>query len=315
VIPSSRITHHASRLDVLGLGCTAVDEIIYVQNWPQADMKTRVLRRERHCGGLTATALVAAARLGGKCAYAGVLGDDEASDFVIDSLKRARVDVDHAVRRRGAQPVRSVIIVDERRRTRNIFYFLEHVAGAATRWPAKGLICSARVLFVDRFGLPGMIRAARIARAAGIPVVADLENADAPGSRELMTLVDHMIVSEEFARHLTRTDHPATAVSKLQARGHNIAAVTCGERGCWFHARGWLLPRHLPAFKVEAVDTTGCGDVFHGAYALGLAQGLPLLERLRLASAAAALKATKRGGQAGIPARATVEAFLRKRNP
>src|SRR5262245_3229315 len=121
------------RFDILGLGCCAVDDILYVQNWPSPDAKTRVLRRERYCGGLTATALVAAARLGGKCAYAGVLGEDQDSDFVIDCLQREGIEVSHAIRRRGARPVHSVIIVDERRRTRNIFYDIDKVVGADSR--------------------------------------------------------------------------------------------------------------------------------------------------------------------------------------
>lgn len=300
------------RFDILGLGCCAVDDLLYVESYPPPDSKTRVLRRERHCGGLTATALVAAARLGGKCAYAGVLGDEDDSGFVLSCLKREGVNVAHAPHRPGAQPVRSVIIVDEQRRMRNIFYSVDNVVGADPRHPAKHLILSARVLLVDRFGIPGMIRAARIARAAGIPVVSDLENTDPPGSLELMKLVDHLIVSESFARQLTGADHPATAVSKLQPIGHKIAVVTCGERGCWFHAHGWLLPRYHPAFKVKAVDTTGCGDVFHGAYALGLAEEMPLRERIRFASAAAALKATKHGGQTGIPTRRVLEKFLKQ---
>ena len=300
------------RFDILGLGCCAVDDILYVPAWPLPDAKTRVLRRERHCGGLTATALVAASRLGGKCAYAGVLGEDEESDFIIERLHREGIDVSHVTRRRGVRPVRSVIVVDEHRRTRNIFYDVDGVVGADPHLPAKPFIQLARVLFVDRFGIPGMSRAARIARTAGIPVVADLESAETPGSRKLARLVDHMIVSEGFAGRLTDTDHPATAVSKLQSMGHKIAVVTCGERGCWFHAHGWLLPRHHPAFKVNVTDTTGCGDVFHGAYALGLAQGMPLRERIRFASAAAALKATKPGGQGGIPTRSILERFLKQ---
>lgn len=298
------------RFDLLGLGCTAVDDILYVDEFPRADAKTRVLAREQHGGGLTATALVAAARLGGKCAYAGVLGTDADSAFVLASLKRAGVEMRHVVRRPAARPVRSVIIVDERRNTRNIFYDVANVIGADTRRPAAQLIASARVLVVDRFGVPGMLRAARVARAAGVPVVADLETTAVPRLHELMELVDHLIVSDEFARRLTGAEHPAEAVSRLQARGHKVAVVTCGQHGCWFHAQGWLLPRHHPAFQVTAVDTTGCGDVFHGAYAFGLARGMALLERVRLASAAAALKATRRGGQTGIPGAREVRAFL-----
>jgi ribokinase len=206
-----------------------------------------------------------------------------------------------------------VIVVDERHKTRNIFYDTQNVVGADARRPSKELIGSARVLLVDRFGIPGMIRAARLARAAGLPIVSDLESSELPGAHELMRLVDHMLVSDDFAFRLTGTDHPAPAVSKLQTMGHHIAVVTCGERGCWFHAKGWLLPRYHPAFAVPAVDTTGCGDVFHGAYAFGLAREMPLLERIRLASAASALKAMQPGGQAGIPNAARVQRFLKER--
>src|ERR1043165_5224 len=92
------------QFDVLGLGCAAVDDILYVEQYPRADAKVRVLRRERHCGGLTATALVAAARLGAKCAFAGTLGFDEGSEFVLETMWRESIDVRHAVRRKDAGP-------------------------------------------------------------------------------------------------------------------------------------------------------------------------------------------------------------------
>src|SRR6185503_13206457 len=112
------------QFDVIGLGCAAVDDILYVEQYPPADAKVHVLRRERHCGGLTATALVAAARLGAKAAFAGTLGFDEGSEFVFETFRREGVDVRAAVRSKAAAPVRSVIIVDEKRRTRNVFAYL-----------------------------------------------------------------------------------------------------------------------------------------------------------------------------------------------
>src|SRR6185503_2962234 len=118
------------QFDVIGLGCAAVDDILYVEQYPRADVKIRVLRRERHCGGLTATALVAAARLGAKCAFAGTLGFDEGSEFVLETFRREGVNTRHAVRRQGAMPVRSVVIVDEQRRTRNVFAYVDEVIGA-----------------------------------------------------------------------------------------------------------------------------------------------------------------------------------------
>ncbi|MBU6400584.1 MAG: hypothetical protein KGS61_09715 [Verrucomicrobia bacterium] len=354
-----------STIDILGLGCTAVDDLIYVGAFPPADVKTRVLRRERHCGGLTATALVAAARLGAHCAYAGVLGTDEESQFVLDTLAREGIDVSQTRRRPGVRPIRSVIVVGEHRKTRNIFYNVQGVVGAGARWPSANLIRSARVLFVDIYGVPGMIRAARIARAAGIPVVGDFERDDVPQFTELFPLVDHLIIPDKFACKLTGARHPARAAEalweasaaapaggipplprsrgregmrprardgggeaatagayRLAARvgrasehtGRAVVIVTCGERGCYSADASGPRARRWPAFKIRAVDTTGCGDVFHGAYAAALAEGADLADRIRLASAAAALKATRPGGQAGIPTRTVVERLLKRRS-
>ena len=126
----------------------------------------------------------------------------------------------------------------------------------------------------------------------------------------MLTLVDHLILSEVFARQYTRANNPATAATRLWNKRRSVVIVTCGAKGCFYLDRGTRTPRHVPAFKVEARDTTGCGDVFHGAYAAALARGMELQGRLRFASAAAALKATRQGGQAGIPTGKAVKQFL-----
>src|SRR5205807_295501 len=115
-----------------------------------------------------------------------------------------------------------------------------------------------------------------------------------PGFYELLDLVDHLIVSRAFACKLTGKQDAADAVERLWSPQRQVAIVTCGEQGCWFRAAGGPV-RHQPAFAVAAVDTTGCGDVFHGAYAALLAQGVALPERIRFATAAAALKAMRPG--------------------
>ena len=299
-----------SQFDILGLGCTAVDDLIYVAAFPPADAKTRVLRRERRCGGLTATALVTASRLGARCAFAGVLGEDAQSQFVLGCLRCEGIDVSRAVCRAGARPVQSVIVVDERRKTRNVFHDGAGVVGADIQSPSKECIGSARVLFVDHFGVPGMIRAARVARGAGIPVVADFEDREGPRFAELLALVDHLILSESFACEITGTVNPTVAVSRLWNQRRSVVIVTCGAKGCVYLDPSGKVPKHARAFKVKAHDTTGCGDVFHGGYAAALAQGMELSERIRFASAAAALKATACGGQVGIPTLAMVRKFL-----
>jgi sugar/nucleoside kinase (ribokinase family) len=299
--------------DVLGLGCVAIDDLLYVASYPPADAKEPVRRRDRQCGGLTATALVAAARLGSACAYAGTLGNDEESAFVLNRLTAEGIDAAHVRHRPGTRPIHATVIVDETNGTRTIFYDLAGAVGAEPDWPSEEVLRSARVLFVDHFGTEGMIRAARIARAAGNPVVADFESDQGPGFADLLALVDHLIVSAEFASTLAGTCDPAKAVDCLWQEGRAAVVVTRGADGCWFCSPD--VSGHLPALAVGTVDTTGCGDVFHGAYASALARGLPLGERLRFAAAAAALKAARGGGHAGIPTRPQVESFLRERSP
>lgn len=299
-------------LDVLGLGCCAVDDLLYVPRFPTPDSKLPVVRRERHCGGLTATALVAAARLGARAAYAGTLGKDADSAFVRSALEKAGVHTGLAVQQPGVRPVRSVILVDESAQTRTILYDVSRARGAHPRLPAAEVLARCRVLLVDGWGMAGQIRAARLARRAGVAVVGDLENADRPRFEELLARVDHLLVSEDFARRYTGASDPAEAARRLWRPDRAVVVITCGARGGWWLAAANGAPRHYPAFRVRAVDTTGCGDVFHGAYAAALARGLPLEERLRVAAAAAALKATRPGGQAGCPTWAAVRRRLRE---
>jgi len=299
------------RLDILGFGAVAVDDLLFVDEYPAADQKVQVRHRLRQCGGLTGTALVAASRLGARCGYVGLLGEDELSREVAACLAGEAIDLAHCVRRPDARPAHSTIIVDQRRGTRTIFASLDGAIGPDPRLPEADLIRSASVLLVDHHGLEGTLRAVRIGRDGGVGVVADLERDPGPPFDEVLGLVDHLVLSERFARQLTGRDDPAGAAAALWRPDRHAVVVTCGAAGCWYLGPEYEdQARHCPALPVEVVDTTGCGDVFHGAYAAALARGLDLRSRVEYASGAAALKATRRGGQAGIPDRATLEAFL-----
>jgi sugar/nucleoside kinase (ribokinase family) len=301
-------------IDVLGLGILAVDELLFVQTYPRPDTKTPIVRHERQCGGLTGTALVAAARLGAGAAYAGLIGDDELSLFVEEAMSREGVDFTHAVRRGDASPAHSYIIVDQTNKTRTILFEMKGVAGAANDQPDEWIIRSSRVLLVDHSGMEGVVRAARIARESGISVVADFERRESPLFNEALALVDHLVIPREFALALTGASAVTEAVGMLWNDSRQAVVVTCGADGSWYLAPDISEPQHCPAFQVPVVDTTGCGDVFHGAYASALVSGMEVAERVRFASAAAAMKAMRPGGQAGIPTREEVEKFLRERS-
>jgi sugar/nucleoside kinase (ribokinase family) len=298
-------------LDILGVGSVAVDDLLYVAAYPPPDAKARVLRRERQCGGLTGTALVAAARSGARCGFAGVVGVDQLSDEVARQFQHMGVDTAWMARHPAARVIHSVIVVEEQRQTRTIFYDLAGAIGVNPAWPPAQAIQSARALYIDHLDAEMSLRAARIARESNIAVVADFEYVSSPLFADLLELVDHLILPAGFAAQLTGRSEPGEAALALWSAGRELVAVTCGASGAWWVQREAPdLPRHQPAFEARVVDTTGCGDVFHGAYAAALVRGLPAEARLRYAAAAAALKASQPGAQAGIPARADVEAFL-----
>ncbi len=301
-----------SDFDVLGLGAVAIDDFVYVDTYPRADEKAPVLRRARHLGGLAATALVTAARLGTRAAYAGVLGDDELSQAAVSGLAQAQIDLSYLVVQPAARPIHATVIVARQGATRTIFFDRRGVVGAHPDLPEPAVVRRCRVLLVDNFGLAGMLRAARIARAAGIPVVADFEDAEAPLFAELLAEVDHLILSAGFAQALTHAPDAASAAARLWSPAREVVVVTAGAAGLWYISGASRDVQYQPAFAVQTLDSTGCGDVFHGAYAAGLARGLDLAARIRLATAAAAIKASRAGGQAGIPDWTQVEQFLRE---
>jgi len=295
--------------DIIGLGCVAVDDLIYIPVFPAADTKIRVVRQERQYGGLTGTALVTASRLGARCAFAGLLGVDDLSRMIEENFRSENVDVSFAPRESDACVPHSTIIVATETGTRNIFCRIDGRLGAHHTLPDEAVLRSARVLFIDQFGTPGNVRAARIARAAGMAIVADFEDESDPQFGELLALVDHVVLPEEFAQKITGATSARSAVERLWCQGRQAVVVTCGVEGAWFAGLDAVV-RYQPAFRVAVVDTTGCGDVFHGAYAAAQVRGAQVADCVRFASAAAALKATQPGGQRGIPRRADVERFL-----
>jgi sugar/nucleoside kinase (ribokinase family) len=294
--------------DILGLGSITVDELLYVPSFPAPDTKMQVTRSVKRIGGLTAVALLAAARLGARCAYAGVLGHDDISRYVENAMQQAGVDTSLVPYRDDAQPVHAIVIVAQE--TRTILFTLDGRIGADDELPPADAIRAARLLLIDDYGTKGNLRAAEIARAANIPMVADMERDDLPGYRDVLALVDHLIVPARFALRVTNAAQPDEAAKRLWHDERSAVVITCGEEGGWYVSAEQREPRQYAAFRVPAVNTLGCGDVFHGAYAAALVSGLDVHQRVQFAAAAAALKATGEGLD-GLTNRAQVETLLR----
>jgi sugar/nucleoside kinase (ribokinase family) len=297
--------------DILGLGTIAVDDLVYVERYPPPDRKAMIHCERRTLGGQVATALAAASKLGARCAYGGALGQDELSMAALGGLRGHGIDCRFVRATAPAGPVHSIIIIDESAKTRNIFFDTSRMTPPPLPDIGEALIGSARVLLLDQFNPPTMIRAAECAHALGVPVVMDMEWLHAARIEVLMSLADHLLLPHDFAAAYTGLTASEEIVCALHRGRRACTAVTCGAEGCYFLTSDSAAEVcHLPAVRVATVETTGCGDVFHGAYATALGAGHPVLECLRFAAAAAAAFAARPGGWEHLPALSDVNQLL-----
>ena len=259
-------------------------------------------------GGCAANAAVAAARLGGRVSFAGPLGDaaDATSSRIVADLEAAGIDCRGVVRVPGATASVSLVLIDA---TGEKSIATRRGQGLSDGRPADApaLAADADAVLIDNRFPDFATPIARAARARDLPLVIDADRATTADD-PLLALGTHVIASADALAGTTGTRDPAAGLAKLAAHVAGFLAVTGGPRGIWWRAGGTL--RHMPAFPVKAVDTLAAGDIFHGAFALRLAEGGDVVSALRFAAAAAALKCTRFGGGASAPTRAEVEAFL-----
>lgn len=295
---------------MLCVGHAAFDAVFRIDAFPPRPTKVRALQFDESIGGMAANAACAIAALGGKVSYWGPLGEDDIAQRIRSELADAGVDASGAIAIAGARSSHSAIIVDA-----NGERLIISQRGSALEAGADGLAgraIDADVALIDVRWDAGAARVARMARDRGIPVVLDGEMGNPALLRRLVPLADHLIFSEpgfaEWLGHGVPMQQVGGHLSVLVAAGARLAAVTHGERGVVFASPG--LSGHLPAYPVKAVETLGAGDVFHGSYALALAEGADIEPALRFAAAAAALKCRKAGGRAALPTRAEVERLV-----
>lgn len=285
--------------DVVGVGYSAVDYLGIVPNYPPtADEKTELLELSMQGGGPTATALVALSRLGLKTSFIGKVGDDEFGKFMVSQLQKEGIDTSGVVMEKGTRSAFAFIIVEKGSGRRTILWTPPTVSPLLPAEINRQRILSARMLYIDGLMMDAALDSAKWAKEAGIIVFFDADTLN-PQSVELLKFSDVAIASEQFAKAFTKSYNPVEASKRLQKFGPKITGVTLGTRGSVCVMDDQVYKQ--PAFKVEAVDTTGAGDVFHGAFAYGLLQAWNLQRIMAFASAVAALKCTKLGGRPGIP--------------
>lgn len=295
---------------VAGLGQCCWDTLAVVDAYPAADSKVEAAAWEEQGGGPAATALVTLARFGVACRFAGVVGDDDAGTLIRRGLAAAGVDVAALVTRPGSVSQRALIVVERGSGRRTIVWQRPtgRPLGAAEVTPE--LVAGCRLLHLDGLMAEASLRAARLARAAGIPVMVDAGRLR-PGMLDLAGCCDYLVAAEQFFLDLGWNGTAGEFRRLAAGLGAPVVTVTCGPRG----SLTWCGDDFFPtaAFPVATVDSTGAGDVFHGGYLYGLLQGWPLRRTVTFAAAAAALKCRSLGAQRGIPAVADVEALVAAR--
>lgn len=305
-----------SRIELLGLGISTIDDLLLLSHHPLRNEKQEVLSRTRQCGGLTGTALVAASRLGVSCGHVVSIGEGELSVFLRQAMEREGVRLVENRSNPDAEVYLSIILTERDTGERTILWDGSNAGAPVIGDAEMDLIRAASCVFVDHIYAELLVEPVAEARRCGVDVVGDFERTT-PGSLELMDLTNHLIVPLAYAQELLGEGISASeASSRLAARpGRSLACVTDGGNGCWY-ALGDApdLVVHQPIFPMaQVVDTTGCGDVFHGVYAAGVVRGLTPRERVLEASAAAALKTQRAGAQAGAPNLRELRDFLRER--
>jgi sulfofructose kinase len=295
--------------DCVGLGVNAIDYLCLLDVYPGLDDKVDAVSSSVQGGGPVPTAMVTLAKLGAKSCYVGKVGKDAEGEFIKAQLEKEGVDT------------RFIVIV-KRMKTSRAFVWVDKPSGKRTvvldkdednRMDKKDLTfldrLSTKFVHLDAREPEINIMVARWAKKLGAEVCLDVGSLR-EGADRVLLYADHLIVSRRFACGFAATVDPAAACRKLMQRGFKTVVVTVGEEGCFCGRDDQLFSS--PGFKVKVVDTTGAGDVFHGAFIYGLLKKWSLKRIAAFANACAALKCRKLGGRAGIPTLSEVRSFMQE---
>jgi ribokinase len=295
------------QLEVVGLGYCAYDILAITPGPPEFDdvRAQHVPELVRDGGGPVGTALTALARLGIRAGYVGVLGDDFEGRWLRDRFLQEDVEVSRLRLSDSTGTNVCLILVEQSTARRAMLCHMRvHPHDLALDQADRAYIQAARVLHLDGQFMPAAIRAAQWARAAGVKVCLDANHPRAQMD-ELLPLVDWLVAAEPFPKAYTGNVDPGAAAQRLLQGGSEVLVVTHGERGCQVWTRNERF--QLDGIQIEAKDTTGAGDAFHGGFIFGMLQGWSLRQSASFANATAAINCQTLGGRRGLPTLSQVE--------
>ncbi len=296
---------------IVGIGANVMDTLIRLDSYPTEDTKKKAEEITRCGGGPCGTGLVAAAKLGAPAAYIGNCSDDGAGEFLRGDFETYGVDTECMKTVPDTDGFQSFIWLSDKSATRTCVFHRGTVPGTVLNEKEKEAIAKAEILMVDGNDLDAAVAGAKIAKEKNTLVLYDA-GGRYPGVEKLLSLTDVLIPSEEFAMGHTDSRSAKEAAKKLwEMYRPRILVITQGKKGGIYYDGKEILS--YPAFPVEAVDTNGSGDVFHGAFAFALTKGWDVKTSCIFSSAVSALKCTKVGARGGVPSYEEVKEFLTDR--
>lgn len=297
-------------IDVVGIGLNSTDTVVLVPRSPAVGGKVRIRSVVGQAGGQMATAMVTCQRLGLRARYIGRVGDDNAGRFQLASLRQEGLELRYLRVVRGAMNQLAYIIVDQASGERTVYWDRDPRLAVLPSDLTGEYLGSAKVLHLDGCDVRACLRAARQAQRLSIPVVADLDTLY-PKIERLLPHLDYLVASSDFPPALTGIEDPFESLA-IMSREYKIhaAGMTVGRDGALLFSAGRYF--YSPGFVVDAVDTTGAGDVFHGAFVYGLVRGWEMERMLDFSNAMAGLNCTALGARGGIAKEAEAERLIAK---
>jgi sulfofructose kinase len=287
----------AHEFDVVGMGLNAVDHLCVIPRFPRYEEKLRMEDFRRAGGGQVASAMVACASWGLRARYIGKVGGGDLGAFSLSTLREAGVDVSDVAVIEGALNQFAFILIDKTTGERTIIWTRDDRLTMLPEEVPMDSIAMGRFLHLDGHDAPAAAFAAGEARKRGVKVVVDAETVK-DGTREMVANADYVVASSEFPERLTGRSDRRDAMREIRDGGAVCVVSTLGRAGsvCLFED-SYI---ETPGFRVECIDSTGAGDVYHAAFIYGLAREWEMHRILEFSNAAAALNCTEIGARAGI---------------
>ncbi|MDQ2946051.1 MAG: PfkB family carbohydrate kinase [Acidobacteriota bacterium] len=298
------------QFDVVGVGLNATDTLILLSHFPAYAGKVAFDDEILSPGGQVASAMVACAHLGLRVKYIGTVGDDLRGRIQLESLQASGIDLTDVQVRQDCPNQTAYILIDRSTGERTVLWRREDSLRLDPDSIRPEQITCARLLHIDAHDTNAVARAAEIARQHNIPVTVDVDTIY-HGFDRVLPNVDYLVASSEFPIQWTNERDPFKALETIQNEYHiPVAAMTLGAHGALARVNNKFI--YSPAFVVNCADTTGAGDVFHGAFCYAVLQNMPMRETLEFSNALAALNCMALGARGGISTVEQAKALMQR---